>query len=253
MELTEAYRKARRNIAALSAVGIGWSTAQFQLNSLSIVGVGTIDTSNASVSVVISLGIVYLMSRCTLDFAMQPVDVRRWDLAQIDFKLTIRIAQVSFLLLAGGSLYRSVETIAYVVVGAIVLLVASFLAFIILFFVLAPIMLRIRRSQRRYGVVSTLVEAEGWAWLAVVALNISLFVALGYAVLNYGPVVTLWPTPPSAPAIGIFVIIASGVILSIYAERLWLRELFAYQPPYTEERLPDGRIGSSFSNKTREE
>ena len=254
MKITDDYRKAQRGIAALCAVGIGWSTAQFQLNSLSIDGVVTIDTSNASIPMVISFGILYFMIRCTLDFAMQSVDVRRWNLAQIDYKITLRLVQVSVLLVAAGSLYRSVETIAYVVVGTIVLLVASILPFTISFFVMVPIMLHLRQRQGRYGAVAGVLEAEGWSWLMVGVFYILMFAALGFAAINYEPIATLWPTLPSATAISIFVVLVSVVILSIYAEIFGFKELlFASQPPPTEERRPDGTIGISFSKKTGEE
>ena len=253
MEITEGYRRARRPTATLCAIGIGWSTAQFELDSLSLGPLGTINLSNASVPIVLALGVLYFMVRCTLEFAMQPLEVRRWSLARADYIITLRLVQSTLLLLATGSLYRSIEVFAYAVLGAIALLAASLILFLVLLFGMTPVMMFIRQRQGRCSVAARILEAEGWSLLMVVIAQITLFAALAVASVKYPPIVTFWPIPPSVAAVTIFGVLASVVVLSRYAELFWRSKLFAHEPPYTEERLPDGTIGIPFGKKTGKE
>jgi hypothetical protein len=75
--------------------------------------------------------IAYAMTRCVLEFAMQPIDVRRWNLAQIDFKITLLLVRAAALILGASGLYRSVDTI-FMIVGFIAVLVVASGLFIFL-------------------------------------------------------------------------------------------------------------------------
>ena len=59
---------------------------------------------------------------------MQSVEVRRWRFAQVDFKLSVFLVRISIVILAASGLYRSVETVLYVVLGALGVLIVSGLA-----------------------------------------------------------------------------------------------------------------------------
>ena len=254
MEITDGFRKARRVTAALCAICLGWSAAQFELSSLSLGAAGVVDLSNASIPLIVSFGVVYSMVRCTLEFAMQPIEVRRWKLAQADYWITMILFEVSLSAIAAGSLYRSVETIAYVLIAAVVLLIGSALLFLIGLFVFMPIMVFIRGRQGRYSAVARVQEAEGWSALMVVFSQVALFVVLGISSLRYEPIVGLWPNkPPSAAAVTVFIVLASVVVVSLYTCLFWHSRLFARKLPYTTEEMPDGTIGISFNEKSGEE
>ena len=231
----------------LCAIGIGWSTAQFEFDSPSLGSLGTINLSSASIPIVLTLGLMYLMVRNTLEFEMQSLEVRRWSLAQTDYIITVRIVQSTLMLLAAGSLYRSIETVAYVALAVIALGAASFVVFLVCFFGMARVMMFIRRRQGRDGVVARIIEAEAWALLMVVIAQITLFVALAVASVRYPPLVSVWPIPPSAAAVSIVAVLASVVVLSLYAEPFWRPHIFAREPLGTER--PDGRIGISFPKR----
>ena len=239
-------------MVTLCAIGIGWSTAQFELDSLSLGPMGTINLSSASVPIVVTLGVLYFMVRYTLEFAMQSLEVRRWSLAQTDYLITLRLVQATLLLLAAGSLYRSIETFAYVILAVIAVLAASLIALFVFMFVMMPVMMFIRARQGRYGAAARAFEAYAWSKFMVAIAQITLIGALAVASVTYPPIVAFWPMPPSVTAVAIFGVLASIVALSIHAEPSWLSDLFAREPSYTEERRPDGTIGISFSKKSAE-
>ena len=239
-------------MVTLCALGMGWSTAQFELNSISLGPLGTIDLSSASVPIVLTLGVVYFMVRYTLEFAMQSLEVRRWSLAQTDYRITLRLVQFTLLLLAAGSLYRSIEAVAYVVLAAIALLVASFIVLLVFMLGMMPVMMFIRARQGRYSVAARVSEAYAWSKLMVAIAQITLIGALAVASVRYPPIMAFWPMPPSGAAVAIFGVLASIVVLSLHTELSWRAGLFAHEPSYTEERLPDGTIGISFNKKPTE-
>jgi len=243
LEITDGYRGARRLTSLLCAVGLGWSTAQFEVKSLSLGPAGTIDLSNASFSLTLACGIIYMMVRCTIEFAMQPIEVRRWHLAQSDFRLSVFLVQATLLMLAAGGLNRSVDTILYVAIGTLVLMVAAILLLFLGMRVLMPLRMHIRERQGRVSVAYSVIEAEGWAWLIAMGIIIALLVALGVASLQYEPLRSVWITPPSPIAVAIFIATAIAIIISVAYQWLWERKLFAHPAPYTTKKLPDGRIG----------
>ena len=248
MKTTDGYRRERRTMVTLCALGMGWSTAQLELNSLSLGALGIIDFSSASVPIALTFGIVYVMVRYTLEFAMQSLEIRRWRLAQTDYLITLRLVQFTLLLLAGGSLYRSIETFAYVGLAAIAVLVASLIGGLgTMLLITMPVTVFVRRRQGRLGVVAWVAEAEGWAILIVVIVQIALIGALAVASVRYPPIVTFWPTPPSVAASAVFGVLASVVVLSAYAELFWRSKLFA---SYTGEQETDGTTEMRFHKKT---
>lgn len=252
MEITDGFRKARRNTVILCAICLGWSAAQFELTVLSFGSLGVVDLSKASIPLILSFGVLYSMIRCTLEFAMQPVDVRRWELAQIDYWLTMFLFEISLLSLATGSLYRSVETISYVLLAVVILLILSAFLFLTGIFVFMPILVFIRSRQGRYSVVARVQEAEGWSALMVVAAQVTLFVVFAIGSLYYEPLRRLWPTPPSATAVTVFAVLTSIVVISLYTCIFWHSDLFAKKLPYTAKKMPDGTIGISFHEKSTE-
>ena len=248
MKTTDGYRRARWPAVTLCALGVGWSAAQFELNSLSLGPLGTIDFSSASVPIVLTFGIVYSMVRYTLEFAMQPREIRQWNLARIDYLITLRLVQLTLLLLAGGNLYRSIETFAYVGIAAITVLATSLIGLLgMLFLVTMPITAFIRRHQGRLSVVAWIVEAEGWALLTIVIVHVVLIGSLAVVSVTYPPVVAFWPTTPSVAAVSTSGVLSIVVVLSVYAELFWRSTLFS---SHSEQQHSDSTTEIRFRNKT---
>lgn len=248
LQISQGYRGARRLLSALCALGLGWSTAQYEVKSLSLGTAGIVDLSNASISLVLACGIVYMLARCMIEYAMQPDEVRQWHLAQIDFKTSLFLVYTSLLILAAGGLYRSVDTVIYVAIGALILLVVSVLLSLLGFMVLMPLVIKIkaRKNPERFSVAFSIMEAEGWSYLISLVLVSLLLIALGVISLKYEPLSSLWTIPPSPLAVAIFVCTAIVVIFSLVYHHRWERELFARPAPYTETKMPDGTIGVTF-------
>lgn len=250
LQISDAYRRARRFTTILCAIALAWGAAQFEFKSLNFGAAGSIDLSSASVPLILACAIAYAMTRCTIEFAMQPESVRRWRLAQADFKLTVFLVRTAALILGAGGLYRSIETVLAVALVFLILLVASVLLIGAGTLALTPLMLAIRARGVGHSPGGTpfgaIMEAERWAALVTVMLLCVLFVALGVGFLLYEPLRSLWTAPPTATAVTVFVLTAIAVVISVYLQPRWYQEIFVDEAPFTTKRLPDGTIGVSF-------
>ena len=250
LQISDGYRRARRTTSVLCAIALAWAAAQVDFKSLNLGPAGSVDLSNASLPLILACAIAFAITRCTIEFAMQPGNVRRWPLAQADFKLTIFLVRAAALILGAGGLYRSVETVLAVVLVVLILLVASVLLIGAGTLALTPRILAIRVRKGRHSPggspVWAIIEAEGWAALVTVMLLSVLFVALGVGFLLYEPLRSLWTAPPTATAVTVFVLTAIAVVISVYLQPRWYQELFVDEAPFTTKRLPDGTIGVSF-------
>ncbi len=258
MEITNAYRQARRNTSVLCCIGLAWSTAQFEFKSLSFGPIDSVDLSSASIPLVLACGILYVLTRCIIEFAMQPIDVRRWKLAQTDFKITLYLVRIALLFLAAGGLYRSIKTVVYLAIATLLLLAVSAFMFFVGFIILTPLRMAIRIRQGRTSAASAVEEAEGWSILITVILLFTVIVTLGVASIQYEPIRSLWIVVPSPLAIVIFIITAIIIVYSIGFENTLCEKLFAFErlpSPYDTAltQMPDGVIGVSFRGGGDEE
>ena len=258
MEITNAYRHTRRNTGILCGIGLAWSTAQFELKSLSFGPIDSVDLSSASIPLLLACGILYTMTRCTIEFAMQPVDVRRWKLAQTDFKITVYLVRFVLLFLAAGGLYRSVKMIVYLAIATLLLLVVSAFMFFVGMIILTPLRMTIRNWLGRPSAASAVAEAEGGSILITTVLLFTIIIALGAASIQYEPIRSLWIVVPSPLAIAIFIITATIMVASIGFENTLCKKLFAYErPPSPYDTaltlMPNGVIGVRFRGGDDEE
>lgn len=251
LQITDAYRSAKRDTSVLCAIGLAWSAAQFELKSLNLGPAGSVDLSTASIPLILACGIAYTMARYTIEYAMQPDEVRRWRLAQADFKLSVFLVRATLVMLAAGGLNRSVETLAYVALAALILLGGSALLLFLGTLAVMPLLIFIRARQGRHSVASRAIEATAWAELIVVVVLVALLVALGVASLRYEPLRALWTVSPSPVAVGVFVAAIVGVVISLYLQRAWYAKLFASPPPFSTTKLPDGRSAITFGEQER--
>lgn len=242
LQLSEGYRSGRRTTSVLCAVALGWSAAQFDLKTISLGFVGSVDLSRASVPLIFVCAIAYSMARCVLEFAMQSVEVRRWRFAQADIKLSVFLVRATILMLAASGLDRSVDTVLYIALAVLAVLVGTSLAMFLAMMGLMRLLIYVRSRQGRTSIASRAIESLAWAELIVVLTLVVLLAALGVASLHYEPLRSLWTVPPSATALGFFVFACVAIVVSIYLQRVWYRKLFATPPAFTEQRSPDGRI-----------
>jgi hypothetical protein len=222
LQISEGYRGAKK-ITSLCVLGLGWSTAQFEVKSLKIGPAGVIDLSQASISLVLGCGIAYMMTRCTIEYAMQTKEVRQWHLAQTDFRLLELLIGATLLMIAASGLNRSIDTAVYVAIGIPTLV----LAFFLLFLLVAPIMLLLimRIKPPRYGRLTSIVPqisaAEWWSQVLVFILVCALLVALGVTSLTYEPLLSLWIAPPSPLAVAIIIAAVIAVLISLRFHHIW--------------------------------
>lgn len=245
-QLSEGYRAARRMSSFFCAIALAWSASQFDLKTLSSGYFGNIDLSRASIPVILASIIAYSTVRFVLEFKMQSIEVRRWGYAQTDFKISIYLVRFTILILAASGLSRSVDTVIYVMLAA----VGVFLLFSVFLLVgtmfLSFFFITLRNRWRYHSAAVGAGEALGWAQLVSICVLAVGFVALGIASLRYKPFLSLWTTPPSPIAVGVFVFVCIMVMFSLLIQPRWHEDLFVIPPDFTEKILPDGRKSITF-------
>lgn len=227
LQLTEAYRASRRNISLACAITLAWAASQFELKTLSIGSIVTIDLTNATIPLILAAVIAYTFLRCMIEYAMQPILVRQWNLAQADFKLIVFLVRASALALGASGLYRSLDSVFTVAVLALALVILSLVFSFVGIFTITPIMIAIRKPQGRHSIASRVIEADAWSQLIIVVSLCLMFVGLGIASLYYEPIRLLWPAVPSLIAVPMAVLTACAVVISVYLQPMWYRKLFA--------------------------
>ena len=172
---------------------------------------------------------------------MQPIEVRRWRLAQVDFKLTMLLVRGAILMLGASGLYRSLETLIWVALAVVAFLVASLALRFPSTIILMSVMIRIRARQGSYSVASRAVEAMTWSDAITLGLSVVAALGFGAAAVWYEPFRSLWVIPPPPAAIAGSVVAVVAVVVSYFTEPGFSKKLFAYQDPYAEsEPVQDG-------------
>lgn len=102
LQISDGYRRARGTTSIFCAIALAWATAQVDFKTLSFGPAGSVDVPSASLPLILACAIAFAITRCTIEFAMQPEGVRRWSLAQADFKLTVFLVRAAALILGAG-------------------------------------------------------------------------------------------------------------------------------------------------------
>ena len=247
LEITDAYRKARRNTSIFCGISLAWSAAQFDLKTLTIGTAGKVDISNASIPIIIACLIIFAMSRCTIEFMMQPKEVRRWELAQIDYKITLNLLRLSLLTIAASSASRSLETVVGVTLAAITFLLGYFVLVFIGTMILMPIRMFIRSLQGRISAASSASEAIAWSIFIVAFIYVFLFLSLGLSVFEKIPILNKLPPIPHQVSTIIFAAMAIIIIVSFLYESVFLNLVFAFEPVMIERCYFDDNGKKIFS------
>ncbi|MCD6048869.1 MAG: hypothetical protein K0Q55_272 [Verrucomicrobia bacterium] len=252
--LSESLRSARRTLMAWCAVCLAWSTAQFTLEELNIDAAGlSINLKNASIPLLLGLGLIYLTARWIIEFAMMPRHVRRWPLARIDFKLTFAAARFSILAVTAGALNRSVQSIL-AIIGCLCILGLVFgLLTLVLMLVTTPIRLRARRKAKRESMTNAVGEAFVWSTVFALFLTATGTAVFAYSSYKYEAVrAMVWTQPPEPIAFTVFVLTLIAVFLSVWFFEPLQNKLFGERPGYFTKRSEDGRLIYTFDNKPDE-
>lgn len=230
MEITDAYRKARRNSSLFCGISIAWSAAQFDLKSLNIGAAGKVDISAGSIPAILACAVIYTMVRCTLEFVMQPNETRRWNLAQIDYIITLNLVRISLLTVAAATAYsRSIETVVGVTVVALAFIFSYFVLVGVLICIIMPIRMYSRSRQGRLSVASSAIESVSWSIFIVAILYLLSFIALGFPTIRQFPFLDLLPPIANQISVIIFSITAIIIAVSFYYQDRMLKKVFAFE------------------------
>ncbi len=250
MEIATSYRKARRNTSIFCGISIAWSAAQFDLKLLNMGALGKVDISGASIPAIFACAIIYTMVRCTIEFMMQPNEIRRWNLAQIDYKITLNLVRISLLSIAATTAFRSIETVLVVSVAALALFFIFFVLVGILLFVIIPLKKHIRIRQGRILTAGAIGTAVNLAILIVGILYILFFITLSFPAIKHLPFFDYFPPIQNQTAAIVFAITAIIITVSFFYERIMTDKIFAFEPKtiVVETKLPNGTIGVEFKD-----
>ena len=252
--LSEPYRAARRILVALCALSTAWSSAQFGPDNLRLTALGmTADLQHSAIPVLLGAAIAYSTLRWIVEFAMMPRHVRRWRLAQADFRLVSIIVRLSVLVLSAGALDRSSRTLATVGLALGGLTLAALLLTLMLMLLTVPVRLRARQRAGRISAASAAVEAVFWAGLFAAVLAVGAFSVT--AIASYWSVTlrqVLWRGVPDPVALAAFTFLVMLVFLSPWLLRPLVAMLFSKRPPYWTERMPDGSLAVHYLTNPRE-
>lgn len=245
LQLTEGYRIARRTTSLVCMIAIAWSTAQFEIRTVNAGFLNNLELTNDSIPIILISVVAYVCIRFIIEFCMQPLEVRRWKAAQIDFKLSIALVQLTIVLLSASGLRRSVSTILYLALGTLILLIFSLMVLII-FMVLVSFLRAWFMNPDGKSALSNVFKSFAWAEAISVFCLVALLICLAYASLRFEPLLSLWESTPSPLALYSFLAGYIVVALSVYSEPIWLSSLFKSEPRYLEQKLLDGTIERKY-------
>ena len=242
IEISSAYRNSRRNTSILSGIGIAWSAAQFEIKTMSLGTLGGVNIETASIPIIVGVLCIYTMTRCTLEYMMQTKDVRRWQLAQIDYRITLYLVRFTIVVLTAATVARTGDLVVYL--GSASLLAAiGFVALTFAFmFVTMPFRLFVRRLSGRTSVASAAIEATFYSFLLSGLLYVIIIVLLAFNIIN--PFLYLGDNFKlfTGLQLSIFSGVLLVILLSFFFDSKFLNMVFAFEPRTIERKYyEDGK------------
>ena len=221
---------------------------KLQLDAMGI----SIDLSNVSVPLILAGAVLYMAARWVMEYAMMSRHVRRWPLAQMDFRFVLMMVRIALLSIVSASLERSLKVVLEVI-GLLALLVILSVVLGVLFSAITipfRTWVRVRAKRRAYAAIS---EGLAWAFFFSVAFIFVSVIGLGVATYYYEPFQTkLWGEAPDAVTFTIFLVTLLLVFISFWFLSPVINRLFAEQPSYYTERTPDGKLRYCYLPKNKE-
>jgi hypothetical protein len=236
LELSDAYRKSRGTVSILSGIAVAWAAAQFNFTTVKLPMLGDATLSGYGIPLILASCIVYAVTRSTIEFMMQSVDVRRWKLAQFDYKITHVVSTTSILFLSASGVTRSLHTILAIVGIGLFLAAGFFIGCFVLTIALIPIILFFRKKKRPNPSVASAVFSalsygsiiSGLGIIALIAIGGSNVLFRGYEYFG------LTETPNSISVL-VFLFTAIVFVLGCFKHHVLLQKVFAFEPPFTVE------------------
>jgi hypothetical protein len=252
--LPDQVRAARRSLIVVCGLCFAWSSAQFAIADFNINVAGiSFDLKAASISAILAVALIYLAVRWGVEFAMLPRHLRRWPLAQLDFRMVLFIARFALLAIAAGALDRSLWTVVRMIASLAILAVVSAFFSFVLMFVTMPIRMWARARAGRHSAANAAFEAMVWAGFFAVCIAVMGMIGLGIASYRYTPLRdAIWPVPPDPVALSVFAFTLVAVFLSHWLLRPVISRLFAEHPGYYTERDSDGNLRIHLVRKEKE-
>lgn len=242
LQISKEYRSIRSIASLLCAISFAWAAAEIDLKAINFALLGSIDITHNSISLLLFLGVLYLFLQCTLEFVMQPIEVRRWRPAQLDFIFLLNLVRVTILMLAATVLGRALTNVAYVAAFAGGMFLTFLLLLLITFMILVPTFTRKGKS-----LAGGVCQALEWSLLIATILLVAALIILGMLSIRSETMRLLWPTAPSVSSVAFIVIAASFVLLSFFVSGAFYRRLFAVPSAFRETVLPDGRRQRTYT------
>ncbi len=241
-ELSDAYRTARRNLVAICGFSWVWACLQFTTDNpvVSFAGI-TIELSGLAWPPVLCFTLIYLGYRWGMEFAMMPRHMRRWPLAQLDFRIISNLTRVSLLAIASGMVERSPYTLLKVLVA----LGGVGCVFLILTFCFMPLTMFVRMKARqrvgRESAANAALEAFAWAMFFSLFLVVLGVIILG-AVAHFipGDQWLPWLKPVHSLAGGWFLLTLAALFITHFPFQVLKAALFAVRPNYYTEVRDEG-------------
>lgn len=253
-ELSDAYRKSRSGVSVLSGVAVAWAAAQFEFSSVKLPVLGDVVLTHYAVPIFLSVSIAYSMMRCTTEFIMQTNEVRRWSMAQFDYKITLIAACVSILLLAASGVSRSINTVFVVTAVGILLFVAYWVVIFIITIALTSIILSLRLRKKPHtstvgGVLTSMAYATLFSILGIVgtiAIGGSNLLLKGYDYFGLSDT-------PNPVAVTVFLFTALLFAAGCFFYDKLIKKVFAFEPLYNvkTKKREDGTILVAFDKNDK--
>lgn len=228
MEISDGYRKARRNTSFFGGLSIAWSAAQFDLEHLNIPNFGDVDISATSIPIILACLTAYSFVRCTIDYMMQQKEICCWNLAQMDYKITLNLVRISFLAIATSTASRSISALLGVVAVSI-----YFLIVIAVSFSISPVFKKLKISLKtalgHSGINPSIIEATLLSVITIIFVFAMFFIQRNTTF--YQDVAPFKYLPPIQGKLStiVFSITAIFIIISFYFEKLVLKKVFAIE------------------------
>lgn len=244
-------------MAVLCGIALAWSMAMLDISEVSIPLSGSASMSLKTLPVVFGAMIIYQMIICTLEYIMQPVDIRRWKPAQADFRMTVILCTLSLYLLAWSFVSRSAVSAMRVLGGGIICLVAFMLLACIVAMITIGTIFWVHRSRykRPPSVAPTCMKAMLMSLVISVPVFVGAIIWKGPTILTMGCKFLGLVEPPSATGMWLFLLTLIVLVLGyLLVEFIVLDSIFAWEPkpvfmPGDKMAMPELVLVTEETNK----
>lgn len=181
---------------------------------------------------------------------MQSPSVRRWNLAQADYRLGVYICTITLLILSASSISRSFEMVALTVTALVLgLIVFAILVPLSMFTITAPIIALIRNLSGRYYNGFAAYESLCWAGIVAALIYAALNIVLAFKIEAVLKLIGIIDTDLKIEAVMTFTALLVINVLLFFIRDSLLEMIFEQEPSYLAEKRRDenGNVCSVFT------